>query len=138
MQPRRLRFTPVPLKARHDGWNAARQRRFIEVLAATKSVTRACAAVGKSAATAYALRNRAGAESFAAAWDSALAFSPDRERRPSPRAEQRLRRLRSKAVKAEEVEEMHGPPNSPAPLTDSLSAFAGFGALLAELRGQDC
>ena len=72
MQRPRICFTPVPLKARHDGWTPARQRHFIHVLAVTKSITRACKAVGMSAVTAYALRKRPGAAGFAAAWDAAL------------------------------------------------------------------
>ena len=93
MQPPRLRFTPVPVKARHDGWTAARQLRFIEELAATKSVTRACKAVGMSAVTAYALRKRPGAEPFVVAWSSALACISDPKHLPSPRAAQRLARF---------------------------------------------
>ena len=58
MQPPRSHFTPIPLKARHDGWTGARQIRFIEVLAATKSISKACSAVGMSRASAYKLRDR--------------------------------------------------------------------------------
>ena len=132
MRPPRISFTPVPLKARHDGWTPSRQRHFIELLAATKSVTRACKAVGMSAVTAYALRKKPGAESFAAAWDAALAFVADPGRR-SPRAAQRLARLEARA-KAKEVEEMHGPPVSstaPAPASPALQALE---ALLSQLR----
>jgi len=70
--PLRIRFTPVELKARHDGWTAARQRHFIDVLAATKSLTRACQAVGKSRTSAYKLRDRPEARQFRLAWDAAL------------------------------------------------------------------
>jgi hypothetical protein len=136
MLPLRLRFTPVALKARHDGWTAVRQRRFIEVLAETRSVTRACAAVGKSAATAYALRNRSGAESFAAAWDRALT-SPSPVRQPAPRAARRLGRVRAKAEKAEEVHEIDGPPVSPGQSMATWSALQALETCLAQLRTND-
>jgi hypothetical protein len=58
MAPPRIRFAPVQLNARHDGWTAARQLRFIEVLDATKSIAEACKAVGMSRASAYKLRDR--------------------------------------------------------------------------------
>ncbi len=68
-----LAFTPVPLKnLRHDGWTERRQRDFIAALAAMGSVRHALRAVGKTKQSAYVLRNRPGAESFAAAWDLAL------------------------------------------------------------------
>lgn len=69
----RLAFTPVPLaRVRHDGWTPARQRRFIEQLALIGLVSAAARACGMSGTSAYKLRERAGAESFAAAWDEAL------------------------------------------------------------------
>lgn len=68
-----LAFTPVPLaRARRDGWSATRQRRFIALLYRTGVVAAAAKRVGMSAKSAYLLRKRAGAESFAAAWDRAL------------------------------------------------------------------
>jgi hypothetical protein len=66
-------FTPVPMaRQRHDGWSAERQGRFLEVLAATGTVDSAVRALGMTRVSAYKLRKRAGAESFAAAWDAAL------------------------------------------------------------------
>jgi hypothetical protein len=65
-------FDPVLLRPRHDGWTPERQRAFIEHLADTLCVETAAARVGMSAQSAYALRRRAGAEGFAAAWDAAL------------------------------------------------------------------
>ncbi|HEY0312965.1 MAG TPA: hypothetical protein VGC56_10780 [Allosphingosinicella sp.] len=65
-------FTPVPVRARVDGWTPARQRAFVEHLAETLSVDAAAALVGMTAQSARALRRRAGAEGFAAAWDAAL------------------------------------------------------------------
>ena len=66
-------FTPVPItRARHDGWSPDRQRRFVDALARLVSVHAAARAVGSSRTSAYKLRARTGAESFAAAWDAAL------------------------------------------------------------------
>lgn len=65
-------FDPVPVRARKDGWTVERQREFIRVLHVKRSISAACLAVGMSRKSAYALRERAGAESFAAAWDAAF------------------------------------------------------------------
>lgn len=63
-------FTPVPLaRSRHDGWTPERQRGFIAALAESGIVASAARRVGMGVTTAYALRKRPGAESFAAAWD---------------------------------------------------------------------
>jgi hypothetical protein len=72
-----LAFAPVPVRARQDGWSHARQRAFIECLALAGSVSTAARAVGMTRASAYRLRERAGAESFAAAWDAARAMGQD-------------------------------------------------------------
>jgi hypothetical protein len=69
-------FTPVPVRARHDGWTEERQRTFIRVLAETRCVGAAALAAGISRESAYRLRRRKGAESFAEAWDSILAARP--------------------------------------------------------------
>lgn len=66
-------FLPVPLRARADGWTALRQAMFLVALARTRSVSAAAGEVGLSRVSAYALRARPGAESFAAVWDLALA-----------------------------------------------------------------
>lgn len=74
-----LAFTPVPSTTkRYDGWDARRQRDFIAALAVMGVVGRAARAVGMSRQSAYNLRERPGAESFAAAWDIALSLSYDR------------------------------------------------------------
>ena len=65
-------FDPVPLRMRRDGWSEARQREFIRVLHVKRSISLACRAVGMSRKSAYKLRERPGAESFAAAWDAAF------------------------------------------------------------------
>lgn len=70
--PRVPPFVPVPLRARADGWTAERQARFLAELAITRSVSAAARAVRMARETAYRLRSRPGAESFAAAWDQIL------------------------------------------------------------------
>ena len=65
-------FDIAPTRKRHAGWTAERQRRFIEHLALTGNVGEACAIVGVASSSAYRLRNKAGAESLARAWDAAL------------------------------------------------------------------
>jgi hypothetical protein len=55
---------------RRDGWTQARRARFLECLAASANVQRACLAVRMSRQSAYRLRRRDPA--FAAAWDDAL------------------------------------------------------------------
>jgi hypothetical protein len=70
--PRVPPFYPVPTRARRDGWTVQRQIDFLGMLAETGSVMGACEAVGMSRKSAYALRARPGAESFAGAWDAAL------------------------------------------------------------------
>ena len=62
----------VPLRVRHDGWTAERQRIFLTLLAETGSVTLACIDAGVSSRSAYRLRARPDATAFAAAWDHAL------------------------------------------------------------------
>jgi hypothetical protein len=70
--PRALSFYPVPTRSRRDGWTIQRQAAFIGSLVETGSAMGACAAVGMSRKSAYQLRARPRAESFAAAWDAAL------------------------------------------------------------------
>lgn len=65
-------FDIVALTARHDGWTAARQVAFVQVLAETANVSAACRAVGMSRRSAYALYNRREAQSFRQAWDIAI------------------------------------------------------------------
>jgi hypothetical protein len=67
-----LAFTPVPGCTRHDGWTPPRQIAFIAALAEIGMVSAAAKAIGMSRKSAYTLRKRPGAESFAAAWDAAL------------------------------------------------------------------
>ncbi len=71
-------FTPAPTRKQHAGWTAERQRKFIEHLSLTGSVGEAAATAGVTSRSAYRLRNRAGAESFASAWDAALSLAATR------------------------------------------------------------
>ncbi|MXO67264.1 hypothetical protein GRI72_00240 [Altererythrobacter marinus] len=65
-------FHAVPTRQRADGWTPERQARFIGFLAETRSVTEAARRVSMARETAYRLRERPCAESFARAWDAAL------------------------------------------------------------------
>ena len=73
--PAFLRFTPVKLGAQDNGWAPALQLRFVVALARGASVEEAARSLGKMRQSAYDLRKKPGFASFAAAWDSALAFS---------------------------------------------------------------
>lgn len=82
-----IAFTPVPLRRRADGWSPDLQLRFIVALSNGLTPGEAARSVGKNRQNAYALRKRAGAESFAAAWDSVVAYvrhvaAKGREQRP--------------------------------------------------------
>ena len=70
--PRVPAFYPVPQRPTPKGWTLERQAHFLGWLAETGSVSAACARVGMSRKSAYRLRTRPRAESFAAAWDAAL------------------------------------------------------------------
>jgi hypothetical protein len=72
---------PAPLRpaamwlrfdSRADGWTAGRRAAFLTHLADNGVVSEAAAAVGKSLASAYALRRRAGGYSFNLGWEAAL------------------------------------------------------------------
>lgn len=67
-----LAFTPVAQQRRRiDGWTPDTQARFIRALA-MGSVGPAAQAAGMGRASAYRLRERPDAASFAAAWDRAV------------------------------------------------------------------
>jgi hypothetical protein len=76
-------FVPVPLRARADGWTPPRQAEFRGYLAETRSVAEAARLVNMARETAYRLRDRPGAESFAAAWDAAMGRCEGRTPRAS-------------------------------------------------------
>ncbi len=70
-----LAFAPVPQqRSRADGWTPETQACFVRALEAMGSVGKAAKAVGMGRASAYRLRGRAGAASFAAAWDRAISM----------------------------------------------------------------
>jgi hypothetical protein len=65
-------FTPWRAKReRSSGWSPETQAAFIHELTRIGSVEAAAKAVGKTSRSAYQLRDKAGAESFAAAWEAA-------------------------------------------------------------------
>ena len=75
-----LAFTPVPQQRRRaDGWTPGAQQCFIRALEAMGSVGQAARAVGMGRRSAYRLRERPGADSFAAAWDRALSMGRMRQ-----------------------------------------------------------
>lgn len=75
-----LAFTPVSAQRRRaDGWTPEIQLCFIRALEAMGSVGRAAKAVGMGRRSAYRLRERPGAEDFAAAWDRALSMGRMRQ-----------------------------------------------------------
>ena len=66
-------FTPWrAMRERANGWSPAIQRAFIVELTRIGSVNAAARAVGRSRRSAYVLREKPGAESFAAAWEEAI------------------------------------------------------------------
>jgi hypothetical protein len=73
-------FTPVPLSGRRDDWPHELQVRFIAALGRGVPLEEAARLVGKCRTAAYNLRNRAGAESFTAAWVAALNHSKEQGR----------------------------------------------------------
>jgi hypothetical protein len=68
-----LGFEPAPhVAARRNSITAERQREFIAELAASGVVTQAARKIGASLEALYRLRNKPGADEFAAAWEMAL------------------------------------------------------------------
>jgi hypothetical protein len=68
-----LDFAPYAHRApRRNSITPRRQRDFIAALAETGTVTQAARRIGASLEALYKLRNRPGAEDFAAAWEMAL------------------------------------------------------------------
>lgn len=78
--PDPLHFTPVPHARRARGWTPDAQTAFIAALSRSGVVAQAARSVGCSPRSAYYLRQRPGAESFAAAWDWALDMGLDDSR----------------------------------------------------------
>ncbi len=88
-------FLPVPLRARADGWTPLRQAQFLVALAQTRSVTKAALAAGMTRESAYRLRGKHRAESFAAAWEAVLGVATKRK----VTAEERMRRAFDELIK---------------------------------------
>ena len=68
-------FSSLPTAAdqvRADGWSPARQRHFLETLAATGIIRSACDAAQISTRAAYALRIRRDGAAFRLGWDAAI------------------------------------------------------------------
>ena len=78
--PDLLHFTPVPLQRRARGWTPDAQVAFIAALAQCGIIAHAARSVGCSPRSAYHLRARPGADSFAAAWDWAIEMGLDAAR----------------------------------------------------------
>jgi hypothetical protein len=87
-----LNFTPVPVRARADGWTAKKQYFFILGLAHGFRPQKAAAILGMTRKTAYELRRMPGGEGFAAAW--AAAVERARERRCAARGPSLAERAR--------------------------------------------
>lgn len=71
-------YVPVELRHRNDGWTPARQIDFLLALSESACVEDACRTVGKSVASAYAIRRRIDATAFRAAWEAALDYAVGR------------------------------------------------------------
>lgn len=71
-------YTPVTLRARHDGWTAQRQRGFLRALAETGCISEAAHITGITPRSAYRLRHHPEGRAFAAAWDQALQLAAAR------------------------------------------------------------
>ncbi len=67
----------VPDAQRYDGWTPEKQKRFLTALSRGHNVTKACAIVGMSRQTAYALRDSARGAAFALGWKAAQLRSRD-------------------------------------------------------------
>lgn len=71
-------YTPIPLRARHDGWTAERQRSFLRALSETGCISEAAHLTGITPRSAYRLRHHPDGRAFAAAWDRALQLAAAR------------------------------------------------------------
>ena len=80
-------FTPVPLRARRDGWTPERQFAYVLALAEFGHGGRAAQAVGMTEQSACRLRRRPGAADFNGLCAAAWRFAKQR------RARERLARL---------------------------------------------
>lgn len=83
-------FTPVPVRARRDGWTPERQYAYVLELARSGHGRRAAEAVGMSEQSACRLRRRAGADAFNRLCEAAWTLAKQRH------ARERLARLRAR------------------------------------------
>jgi len=72
------RIPTTPIRPRHDGWTAERQRIFLTALAETGTVSTACEEAGITPRSAYRLRADPRGADFAKAWDAALQLAVGR------------------------------------------------------------
>ena len=73
-----IKFTPVPVRRRHDGWTVERQYAFIEALAETGIVEDACRRVVMTRTSADNLRRRPCGVHFRRAWQAAVDYATHR------------------------------------------------------------
>lgn len=81
-------FRPVPTRSRCDGWTETRQCLFLAELYLSGTVSTAARKVDMSRMSAYRLRGRPDAHSFARAWDYVL-MPPGSGRMPAERTDWR-------------------------------------------------
>lgn len=76
-----IAFDPVPrIRRRRNGWTPETRADLIEALSRCGSVSRAAKAVGMTSRSGYRLPDAEGVDSFAAAWDHAIARGIERLR----------------------------------------------------------
>jgi hypothetical protein len=109
-----LRFRPVPLRPRHDGWTPALQFDLIVLLARGIRPGEAAKRLGMSRQSAYALRTHPGGDDFTRAWDEALAFA------------RQVRILRARgavaAATADRQDEIYKPDRAPPQVSASQAS----------------
>jgi hypothetical protein len=125
-----IAFTPVPLRPRADGWSPDLQLRFIVGLSHGLTPGDAARSVGKNRQTAYALRKRPGAESFAAAWGAAVDCTrrrrtPPAAVRPGPASRKEAEALARRGVEAVERAAQVSEAARRRAFSDMLDSFYG-------------
>ncbi|WP_285018398.1 hypothetical protein [Novosphingobium sp. fls2-241-R2A-195] len=123
-------FAPVPVRPRKDGWTPARQAAFLGALAQGGGVEAAARRVGLSRESAYRLRTKPGAGSFAAAWDK-VTGKPPVKRKVTP--EERAVRARFGLLKVR----MYGGRHVATELKPDNRALLSFLAQLDRAGGGD-
>ena len=108
--PSFLRFRPVPLRPRYDGWTPALQFDLIVLLARGARPGEAAGQLGMSRQSAYALRTHPRGDDFTRAWDEALAFA------------RQVRILRARDAIAATRRDRHDKLYKPGPAPSQVSA----------------